>query len=214
MTITINDGISIDSGVTITSEPIAPAGGTKFDSLYVGPYINLINNNTTAYNFAPGTSSVLTNTVLTEVSKVMISFVMDIYGGGGASDNFVGVGNISTTLTDYLGANANSVGLAAYGTYFVNGSATVTGLPTWQANGDIIDLAVDTLHNYLWIRVNGGVWNNHLTDNPSEDTGGLALPVGLTIPALTIYGESNASQFTIAPTSAYPIPDGYTFLGS
>lgn len=214
MSITVNSGITVGAGVVLTSESVAPTGGTRFDSSYVGPYVNLINNDTTAFDFAPGTSSILTTVRLTAFNKVMISYVMNLYGGGGFSDNFVGVGNLNTALNQYLGYDTNSVGFAAYGTYFVNGTAVTTGLPTWQTAGDVIDLAVDTLHNNIWVRVNGGAWNGDPAADPAQDIGGQNLPAGLTIPALTIYGQNNSSEFTIAATATYGVPDGYTFLAS
>jgi hypothetical protein len=71
----------------------------------------------------------------------------------------------------YPGNDAQSVGVTGDGSFYFNGAVVSSGLPTFGAPGDIIDVA---LHGGVgwWIRVNGGDWNNNPAANPATDTGG------------------------------------------
>lgn len=138
----------------------------------------------------------------------------------------VGPGITNTTETyptgRWPGETANSIGFypdgSAYHNYNGTGSPIATGLSTW-GDGDIVDVAVDEANTKVWIRVNGGNWNNNATHNPATNTGGInyggLIGSGDIYPACNVYTPNGqltanfgASGFTHAP------PSGFTGLES
>jgi hypothetical protein len=97
----------------------------------------------------------------------------------------------------------------------------VTGFPEFAA-GDDVDIAVDRLYNLLWIRVNGGNWNNDPTANiTAGPVGNVSKEVSIEsytdaayiYPMYSPYYESpNADQMTINTVPPYALPTGFTFL--
>jgi len=102
---------------------------------------------------------------------------------------------------------------------YFNGIQVYSGLPTFVA-GDVIDIAL--VGSYItpgwWYRVNGGYWNGNPEANPTTNTGGLSQFVDDTssplYPAVSIGGETGPSVFTIQDVPVYPVPTGFTFLGT
>jgi len=85
----------------------------------------------------------------------------------------------------------------------------------FQTNGDVIDVAVDRANNLIWIRVNGGDWNNDSTASPTDALGGLDISFisGTVYPGLDPYHYSGVSgQFTLNQTPQHATPAGFTFI--
>ena len=74
----------------------------------------------------------------------------------------IGIANRSVNLNNFLGYDTNGIGFFQDGTLWNGGTQVGSGYPTWGAY-DVVDLAVDNAGYSMWIRVNGGDWNN----NPS-----------------------------------------------
>jgi hypothetical protein len=84
------------------------------------------------------------------------------------------------------------------------------GLQTW-GNNDIIDIVVDNNTNDLWVRVNGGNWNNNPSANPATGSNGIETIGGPFYPVLCPAYEGT---MIVQNTSSYSIPSGYNFLGN
>lgn len=78
---------------------------------------------------------------------------------------------IATTSFSFPAGYTDGASWFSTGAIYVSGVNTVnTGL-SW-AQGDTLCLAVDISNNLLWVRVNGGSWNNG-TDDPATAVGGI-----------------------------------------
>ena len=190
-----------------------PVNRLYLSSTYKGTDIALSNNNQTATQVFSYSQSVLGETPITTSDKVMFSVRFNStnisVGGGG---RVIGIGKIDMNyegpFNGYPGNDAVSYGFSDDGKFYSNGSVLVNGLPTWGEN-EIIDIAVNNVDGLLWVRVKGNDWNNNLTDNPSTNSGGIAIGGATYYPALCpyIYGS-----MTIQKTAKYGVPSDFTFL--
>ena len=110
---------------------------------------NLTANNAVlgSYGIAPGT-------------KRMFSVTHTTWSGGASYDG-VGVGSSTTDYTGYgkyLGLDNQAVGIFDDGSEWTNGNVIASGYAIFETNGQIIDVAVDTVNNKMWYRVAGGAW--------------------------------------------------------
>lgn len=81
-------------------------------------------------------------------------------------------GNIGFATSDtVIGTNSPAVLYRSTGHILVNG-ADVAFL-TAYANGDVIGMAINLNTRLLWVRLNGGAWNNNVGADPSAGTGGI-----------------------------------------
>ena len=169
-------------------------------------YFSISDNDAGYYN-ALGTQNINTG------NGYMFSFTFDYWSDTG---NSVGIANINTDLNDILGGNdENSIAYRQNGDVYYAGSY-VNDFSSYS-NGDTIDVAVDTDNHLIWFRVNGGYWNNNVSNNPATGVGGLSVDnsvfaSGPVFQAVGIYGNSGPAQFTINDNAQYGVPSGYTFL--
>lgn len=222
------DGVLGPTGVTGDQGQRGATGGFggyapntwTFDSVYKNGLVDLENNNTTAINNDVGYETVLGTTEL-DISSgnyyYMFSLSVDLVASGN-SGSLIGIANQSANLEDALGsADGNSVGFKSNGTYWFNGAAVASGLPQWN-QGDTVDIAVDQDDGWIWIRVNGGSWNNDPSANPGNYTGGLNTYIsGPWYQAVSFFAVDGPTQFTIQESSAFSVPSGYasyTFLSA
>ena len=187
---------------------------------YLGNSMNLSNGNQTVHQFFGYVQTVLGETLINNNDKVMFSFLCELaapatFPGG----HFVGFGTRSMNYNgvtpnpynSFPGNDNQSIGFNSGGEYWFNGSLQVSGLPTWSHN-DIIDVAVDMQSGYVWLRVNGGSWNNNPSENPATAVGSLGIG-GLKsfYPALCPAYEGT---YTIQNSTTYGLPTGFNFLGT
>lgn len=201
--------------VSSTQETPVPEDNLYLDSLYKGVDVNLSNNNQTAYQQFGYQQSVLGTTLISGTDKVM--FRVSVYLANPAAlpgSHVIGIGYTTMNYQGnpyggYPGNDTNSTGFSSDGSLYYNGSVISDGLPTW-GNGDIVDIAISH-GQYLWIRVNGGNWNNSETANPSTPSGGLTLS-GLSnfYPVLCPGYEGTMTILNFANG----LPSGYNFLGN
>jgi hypothetical protein len=194
----------------------APSGQLTLSSTYKGVDIQLTNSQIATQLFGYQ-QSVLGQTLLNNVDKVMFSVLSNLCPNlGNPFFQSIGVGmtsmNYSTQYGAYPGNDSQSVGFSMDGNFYTNGSIVASSLPTWTTN-DIIDVAVNLTSGVIWIRVNGGYWNNNINANPEIGTGGLSL-YGLTSFYPVLSPGNNVGQMTIQNTSTYGVPSGYTLLGT
>lgn len=209
-------GYVIAKPISGNTQP-TPLEGNK---LYLSPTykatdIALSNNNQTATEIFSYQQSVLGETPITTSDKVMFSVQFNStnigVGGGG---RFIGIGkldmNYEGPFNGYPGNDSVSYGFSDDGKFYYEGSILESGLPTWNHEGDIIDIVLNNIDGYLWVRVNGGDWNNNLTGDPSTNSGGIIINGGTFYPVLCpyIYGS-----MTIQNYSTFGTPNGYLFLG-
>ena len=208
MSINFGPGINISSGISVVSS-IPPSN--LFDPSYsaIGP-LGLEWANLSVYDNGPGQYIALTTAELG--GKYMVSFCLSYVTDAA---NAIGIANRNVNLGNYLGYDSNGFGFSQDGQLYYQGSSIGSGFPTWGAPGDCIDLAIDAQHHSIWIRINGGDWNNDPSANPSTNTNGMVVPIsGPWYPAVCIGGFGGPSEITVNSANIYAVPLGFTFIGS
>ena len=113
------------------------------------PWLNNTNN------------AALGSVVIAPSSKVMFSVNHSIWCGYVGADG-VGVGSSTTAYigqpNKYLGNDNQSLGIYDDGSVWTNNNTIGSGNAIFETNGQIIDVAVDTVNNKMWYRVDGGAW--------------------------------------------------------
>jgi hypothetical protein len=110
----------------------------------------------------------------------------------------------------FPGNDNQSMGYGSAGDIWYNGGVYQGGLETW-GNNDIIDIVVDNNTNDLWVRVNGGNWNNNPEANPATGSNGIETIGGPFYPVLCPAYEGT---MIIQNSPAYSVPSGYNFLAT
>jgi hypothetical protein len=191
---------------------------------YKATDIALSNNNQTATQVFSYSQSVLGETLIQPYTTIMFSVQFTSTNPSvGVGGRFIGVGrtdmNYQGPFNGYPGNDLFSYGFNDNGEFYRDGMLQIDSLPTWSS-GDIIDIAVNTQSSspsnyFIWIRVNGGWWNNSETANPQMNSGGGGLNISNLFgtdfyPVLCpyIYGS-----ITIQNTPIYGVPNGILFLG-
>jgi len=193
-------------------------GNLILSPTYKGSDIQLVTSQLALQQFGYQ-QSVLGQTLINNVDKVMFSVQSNVCPNpGNPFFQSIGVGTTSMNYQGnpygaYPGNDGQSVGFSMDGNFYYSGSLIQSALPTWSVPNDLIDVAVDLSNGLIWIRVNGGYWNNNLYANPSISTGGLPL-YGLTSFYPVLSPGNNAGQMTILNSSYFLIPEGYQFLGA
>ena len=183
---------------------------------YKATDIALSNNNQTATEVFSYQQSVLGETPITTSDKVMFSVRFNStnisVGGGG---RVIGIGRTSMNyegpFNGYPGNDDRSYGFSDNGDFYSNGSIIQSGLPIWNDEGVIVDIAINNVDGYLWIRKKGEDWNNSISGNPSTNSGGISIDTTTWYPALCpyIYGSMTVQNYP-----KYGVPTGYEFLGN
>ena len=183
---------------------------------YKGSDIVLSNNNQTAYQQFGYQQSVLGVNPIGTTDKVMFSVLCTLAQPATLPDShFVGVGYTTMNYSGnpyggFPGTDNQSMGYGSGGDIWYNGGVYQGGLQEW-GNNDIIDIVIDNNTNDLWVRVNGGNWNNNPSANPATGSNGIETIGGPFYPVLC---PSYEGTMIIQNTSLYGIPSGYNFLGN
>jgi len=193
-------------------------GNLILSPTYKGNDIQLVTNQLALQQFGYQ-QSVLGQTLINNVDKVMFSVQSNVCPNpGNPFFQSIGVGTTSMNYQGnpygaYPGNDGQSVGFSMDGNFYYSGSLIQSSLPTWSVPNDLIDVAVDLSNGLIWLRVNGGYWNNNQFANPAIGVGGLPL-YGLTSFYPVLCPGNNAGQMTILNSSYFLIPEGYQFLGA
>jgi len=188
------------------------------DNLYLDPLnkaadITLSNSNKTAAQVFSYTQSVLGLNLINGSDKIMFSAQYTI-SNSGPGTSYIGVGrhemNISGPFNGFPGTDDKSIGFSSDGKYYFNGNAVELDTPTWTV-GDIIDIAFEAGQR-IWIRVNGGYWNNNASADPTAGTGGLA--AFLMSDCYPVLCPAMYGIMTIQENSMYNVPDSFNFFGN
>lgn len=199
----------------------APSGKLTLSPTYIGSSMNLSNNNQTVSQQFGYVQSVLGQTLIGGNDKVMFSiFCSLIEPATFPNGHYIGFGTTSMNYnvivpdpySSFPGNDNQSIGFNSGGEYWYNGTSQASGLPTWTS-GDTIDVVANLDSGKIWIRVNGGNWNNNPTDNPETGLGGQGILGGLTsfYPVLCPAYEGT---MTILNNPTYGVPSGYILLGT
>jgi hypothetical protein len=210
------DRYELDRLLSIHWDPVVPS--MIFDPEYTGA--NLVISDRGLGVKAPssivGFPSSLTTRAINPNEKVMFSVTIDVWAPT-ADASSVGIANhLFNTTTHYLGQDLLSIGFWDDGLVFVNSNST-SGFPTFQFDGAVVDVAVDRLNNLIWIRVNGGLWNNSILANPATAMGGVDISyiTGIVYPGTSPYYYSGTEGRTsINTTAKYTVPLEFDFIGA
>ena len=183
---------------------------------YRGVDVVLSNSNRTAYQQFGYQQSVIGNTRMGQHAKVMFSVLVTLAEPATLpNSHFIGIGYTSMNYQGnpyggYPGNDDRSMGYGSDGTIWYNGSIYVSGLQPW-GNGEQVSICINNNTNTMWVRVNGGTWNNDPEQDPATNTGGIEIIGGPFYPVLCPGYEGT---MTIQNTATFGVPDGYTLLGS
>jgi hypothetical protein len=185
----------------------------KWDRTKVGPLCILSSDELTVTSKDPQLDGLI-NSSLAETRifrKSMFTIVLDTLVNVG----FIGLGKSVMDLTSYVGGtDGQSFGFSVTGDVIFSGNTISSGFPTWGGIGDKVEIAIDFDNSTIWIRVNGGNWNNSPSANPDGNIGGETCPISLTdvYPAVSVYNSGDDVTVTIAKDPGFTIPNGFKFL--
>ena len=208
------DRYTLDSLLSKNWDPAVPS--MTFDPAYTGNHLTISYQGltVTAPSTIVGFPASLTTVAINPGQRVMFSVTMDRWAPT-ADTSSVGIANHVFDPNQYLGSDLLSIGFWDDGVAYKNSTGT-SGFPTFQFNGAVIDVAVDRFHNLIWMRVNGGSWNNDVTADPVAATGGVDISYisGIVYPGVSPwYYNGTLGEMSINPTAKYSVPVGYTFIG-
>jgi hypothetical protein len=120
-------------------------------------------------------------------------------------------------ISQYLGSDTQySVGFYEWGSYYGNNRGY--GSPAGYTTGDIIDVAVDHDGFNIWMRKNGGNWNNRPDADPATNSYGYETGEwGTVYPGVTPTNQGfgdPGNKFTLLTTPTYSVPEGFGFYGA
>jgi len=159
--------------------------------------------------------SVLGVNEIKSTDKIMFSVLVSLSNPGVlANSHFIGIGYQfmnyqGNPYGGYPGNDGFSMGYRSDGTIWYNGIETISGLEPWTHN-NIIDVVIDSNLNGMWVRVNGGLWNNNPSADPATNAYGIEIIGGPFYPVLCPGYEGT---MTIQNTAAYGTPSNFKFLG-
>jgi hypothetical protein len=132
---------------------------TEFDPTYVS-VTTTTNTDDTATALNGANNAVLGSVAIAPSTKRMFSVTHTVWSGDPGFDG-VGVGSATTDYTGsgkYLGFTNQALSIFDNGSVWTNDASVDSGYAVFETNGQIIDVAVDTVNNKMWYRVAGGAW--------------------------------------------------------
>jgi len=204
----------IAASVPANDQPTFVTDYLYLDPSFKGAGITLINGNQTASQTSnENYVSVLGTRAIESSDRVMFSVWVAQYLIG--SDPIIGIGTRSMIYngdpgSSFPGNDGQSMGYrGSDGTIFYNGSIYASDLPIF-GDDDIIDFVIDNNTNSMWVRVNGGLWNNNPSADPETGGNGIEIIGGTFYPVLCPGG---GGRLSIQNTAAYGTPNNFEFLG-
>ena len=212
------DRYELDRLLSIHWDPVTLS--MTLDPEYTGDDLILSNRDLTATAtpaviFPENEPSSLATYSISPGQRVMFSVTIDVWA---PLDDYTGVGiaNHQFDTNTWLGVDLNSIGFWDDGYVYINEDYT-GGYPLFNYDGAIVDVAVDRVSNLIWIRVDGGDWNNNPLASPTLASGGVDISyiTGMVYPGVTPYYYSEtAGKTSINTSSKYSVPLEFTFIGA
>jgi hypothetical protein len=221
-------GYVIAKPVPLDNQPTPLPGDNLFlSTVYKATNISLSNNNQTATQIFSYQQSVLGQTLVSGIDKIMFSVKFTSTNPSvGVGGRFIGIGvtnmNYSGPFGGYPGNDEYSIGFSDDGRLYYSGGVEITApeqlsnnsLPTWT-DGDVIDVAIDYDLSQLWLRVNGGLWNNYSGSDPSTSSVGVDMGSSRisTEGYYLVFCPNIYGSMEVLNIPPYGYPSGYNFLG-
>ena len=209
----INPGVTINPGVVLNG--FASGGGPlRFNPTNSGTSLLFTNTNTTVTGAGTNLQeSAITDTAINAGDKAWFSVLANTIGVPAYTT--IGIAKTAWSSGVFVGQDTTAQGYSGDGNAYYNSNSFDGGLPTFST-GDVIDVAVYFVSSVpqMWLRVNGGYWNNDNTANPATNTGGLNGGFNDVNPIYFAVGPNDADQFTLRTTATSNPPAGFTFLGA
>lgn len=134
--------------------------------------VTLSNGNLTAADLGLGQAGGVRTKASFTTQKIYAEFTVPTALANAA----IGLSNASYVLTNNaIVFSANAIGAVAGGDIIAQG--VTVGTYSSVAPGDVVGMATDGTGRLLWLRVNGGNWNNNGSADPSSGVGGAAVSV-------------------------------------
>lgn len=149
-------------GATTTLNPLDKAATVNLDAT------NLIMTNTGA----GGVRSIASYTGAKKYYEAVFTTGIPSY------DHAVGAANSSAVLTNGPGSpDTNSIAYYNGDPNIYAGGGVIASTGLTAANGDRVGVAIDMVNNKIWIRLNGGNWNNAAigSQDPANNIGGISI---------------------------------------
>jgi hypothetical protein len=173
--------------------------------------ISLSSGNLVATTTANGTSASVLGTTGIQGDRVYWEITVN---GTTAAASGAGIGNASTTLTNFMGATANSLGWFNDGSVWTNNASSGTWA-SWTYNTRLC-FAFDRTKGLLWGRVTSGNWNNSGSADPYQAVGGFSvsatLDTGFVFPGANLFNNTipdTATAFFEPSSWQFTPPTGY-----
>ena len=210
------DRYELDRLLSIHWDPHVPS--MTFVPEYTGNHIAISDRGltVTALSGMVGEPTSLMTRAINPGEKVMFSVTIDVFPPNTADLTSVGIANHQANVETWLGSEIHSLGFWDDGYLYAAGHSSVGGFPTFGYNGAIVDVAVDRLTNLIWMRVDGGPWNNNVLANPDTRQGGVDISEipGIVYPGVNpIYSNSTSGKISINTTAKYAVPAEFKFIG-
>lgn len=183
-----------------SSAPVAPAFDPAFNP------DALSNSNRTVTSTGPGNAEGWRTVTTHSAGKIVARWTWSTIGCCGS------LGFVPTVFANINDQTITYIGFDQAGKIWLNNFNGCVGaqvaVPT---AGQTIDIAMDFAGNLLWVRVNGGTWNNSGTANPSTGVGGFDLTcAGTATPPAPPLFMGISSGFTPDVFTLSLVPDANT----
>lgn len=187
-----------------------------WDPNHLGLYLQIQHNRILLVDTDTGAYSALGLKPIVSGDKFIFSVKLIFNQDNNTQHYTVGFATHDAYLNQHIGQDQYGFGLFNTGEVYYNNNIITSGFPTWNNNGDILDIAIDRTSEKAWFRVNGGYWNNDNSANPATDTNGFDFSSfgfsGQSLyPGLTIEGSTGPSEYQLI-MSPYGIPDGFSII--
>jgi hypothetical protein len=211
-------GYVIAHTVPNDTQPTPVADYLYLDPSRLGNSAGLSNSNQTVQQQFGYIQSTLGTKLIGANDQVMFSVLVSLTEPATlANSHYIGIGtanmNYNGVTPDlysaYPGNDDQSMGYRSDGTIWYNGSQYAAGLQIW-GDDDVIDIVINNNVNGMWVRVNGGYWNNNATHNPETNVGGIEV---INAPFYPVLCPGYQGTMTIQNSAAYGTPRNCKLFG-
>jgi len=199
--------------------PTPVADYLYLDPTRLGNSAGLSNSNQTVQQLFGYVQSTLGTKLIGANDQVMFSVLVSLLAPATLPDShYIGIGTANmnyngVTPTPYgafPGNDDQSIGYRSDGTIWYNGNiVNGVSLSAWTT-GDIIDIVINNNVNGMWVRVNGGYWNNDISSDPETNANGIEI---INSPFYPVLCPGYEGTMTVQNSAAYGTPRNCKLLG-